>query len=212
MSSPGSISQCLRSLQAGDARATQVLWERFYTRLVHFAQQQLRNTPRGAADEEDVVLSAFNRFCAGAQQGRFPKLNDRNDLWDVLALLTERRARDYRRQELRQKRGGGKTSKKIDAECGAGGADDVLGIEVLASHEPTPEFAALMADECGFLLRSLNDDRLRVIAVAKMEGYSNDELAARLECSVSTIERKLKLIRRIWQWRSPHDQDFEPDA
>ena len=33
------------------------------------------------ADEEDVALSAFDSLCRGAVEGRFPRLDDRNDLW-----------------------------------------------------------------------------------------------------------------------------------
>jgi DNA-binding CsgD family transcriptional regulator len=32
-----------------------------------------------------------------------------------------------------------------------------------------------------------------------MEGYTNEEIAARLDCGVRTVERKLKLIRVLWE-------------
>jgi hypothetical protein len=41
-------------------------------------------------------------------------------------------------------------------------------------------------------------DRLRSIAVLKWEGYSNKEIASILGCCARTIERKLNLIRSIW--------------
>jgi DNA-directed RNA polymerase specialized sigma24 family protein len=37
------------------------------------------------------------------------------------------------------------------------------------------------------------------VAVWKMEGYSNAEIAAKLPCVERTVERKLKLIRSLWQ-------------
>jgi RNA polymerase sigma factor (sigma-70 family) len=207
MSSPGSVSQWLGLLKAGDARAAQRLWERFYTRLVNLARTKLGKLPRGPADEEDLALSAFNQFCLAAQRGRFPRLNDRSDLWEVLALLTERKALDHRRRERRQKRGGDKVRDEAWLECGAKDADNELGLAALASQEPTPEFAALMAEEYRLLLQRLDDERLQAVAVAKMEGYSNEELAAKLGCSVSTIERKLQLIRRIWNRGAPDARD-----
>src|SRR5258708_22757005 len=106
MSSMGSVSQWLGLLKAGDAEAAQKLWERFYARLVNLARTKLRGLPRGQADEEDLALSAFDQFCRAAQQGQFPQLEDRGDLWEVLALLTERKALDHRRRERRQERGG----------------------------------------------------------------------------------------------------------
>jgi DNA-directed RNA polymerase specialized sigma24 family protein len=32
----------------------------------------------------------------------------------------------------------------------------------------------------------------------RLEGYSNDEIAARLGCVTRTVERKLDLIRKVW--------------
>jgi DNA-directed RNA polymerase specialized sigma24 family protein len=207
MSSSGSVTQWLGLLKAGDSRAAQQLWERFYARLVNLARAKLRQLPRGAADEEDVALSAFNRFCVAAKRGQFPRLEDRGDLWEVLALLTERKAADHRRRERRQKRGGDKVRDEAWLECGAKGADGEVGLAAVASQEPTPEFAALVAEEYRLLLRRLDDVKLQAVAVAKMEGHSNEELATQMGCSVSTIERKLKLIREIWNRRGPDAGD-----
>ena len=38
------------------------------------------------ADEEDAALSAFHCLCEGAVRGRFLRLDDRDDLWRVLAM------------------------------------------------------------------------------------------------------------------------------
>jgi DNA-directed RNA polymerase specialized sigma24 family protein len=40
---------------------------------------------------------------------------------------------------------------------------------------------------------------LQAIAVWKMEGYVVGEIAARLGCALSTVERRLRLIRQIWE-------------
>jgi hypothetical protein len=54
----------------------------------------LRATSRRVADEEDVALSAFDSFCAGAERGRFPDLKDRDNLWALLVTITARKAAD----------------------------------------------------------------------------------------------------------------------
>src|SRR5262249_6911021 len=92
-------------------------------------------------------------------------------------------------------------------ECGVNDRDGELGLAAFASQEPTPEFATLMGEEYRRLLNSLNDNVLQTVAVAKMEGYTNEEIAARLMCSISTVERKLNLIRQIWGRRAPHDRE-----
>ena len=43
------------------------------------------------------------------------------------------------------------------------------------------------------------DDTLRSIAGWKMEGLSNQEIAGHLGRSVGTVERKLRLIRKMWE-------------
>src|SRR5262249_31713849 len=115
--------------------AAQKLWERYFRRLVGLARLWLQDAPRRAADEEDVALSAFASFCRGAEQGRFPQLADRGNLWRLLVVLTARKARHQRRRDGQKKRGGG-------------AAPEVAVLEELVGREPTPAFAAEVADEC----------------------------------------------------------------
>ena len=80
-----------------------------------------------------------------------------------------------------------------------GGSADVLGLEDLISREPTPDFAAQVAEEFQKLLGMLGDRSLQTLALWKMEGFTNDEIAAKLGCVSRTIERRLRLIRRLWE-------------
>jgi hypothetical protein len=52
------------------------------------------------------------------------------------------------------------------------------GIDQVAGREPTPEFAALVAEECRRLLEGLGSPELRSIALWKMEGDTTEEIAA----------------------------------
>ena len=94
-SSAGSITRCVADLKGGDHAAAQVLWERYFDRLVRLARRRLAISRRtGAdADEEDAALSAFDSFCAGLAGGRFPRLEDRDDLWGLLVVITAPRHR-----------------------------------------------------------------------------------------------------------------------
>jgi DNA-directed RNA polymerase specialized sigma24 family protein len=196
MHDKGSVSLWIDRLKGGEGEAAQPLWERYFRHLVVRARVQLRGAPRQAADEEDVALSAFDSFCRGAEQGRFPRLDDRDDLWQLLMLLTARKAINLRQHERRPKRGGGRVQHASALAGGDAGSGD--GLAGLAGDEPTPEFAAQLAEECRRLLDGLGDEGLRAVALAKMEGYTNAEIAGRLGCVVTTVERRLKSIRRIW--------------
>jgi DNA-directed RNA polymerase specialized sigma24 family protein len=192
MSSPGSVTVWIAELKAGDSLAAQRLWEGYFRRLVGLARRKLLGRPRAAADEEDVALSAFDSFCRGVGDGRFPRLLDRDDLWQLLVLLTARKAYRLIRHECRQKRGGG-TVRHLSAL-----ADEEAGVAEVVGREPTPEFAARVAEECRLRLEALGDAGLRAVALAKMEGASNAEIAARLGVVERTVERRLGLIRKLW--------------
>ena len=195
MSDGGSITRWFDSLQAGDREAAQALWRRFASRLIGLARARLRAAPRRAADEEDAVLSAFDSFCRGAEQGRFPQVQDRGDLWNLLVAITIRKVSDQVQHESRQKRGGGAVLGEADLVRGR----DDRAFEDIIGSEPTPQLAAEMAEQCHRLLGLLQDEDLRSIALLKMEGYTNDEIADRLDCVRSTVQRKLNLIRSRWE-------------
>jgi DNA-directed RNA polymerase specialized sigma24 family protein len=198
MSSKGSVTYWLDRLKASDRAAVQKLWEGYFRRLTWLARKRLQAVSRSAADEEDVALSAFDSFCRGAQEGRFPRLSDRDDLWQVLGVIVQRKARNLIKHERRLKRGGGKIRHQSALQNGDRDAGTALFGQVL-SREPDPEFVIQVADECRHLLEKLPDEGLRSLAVWKMEGYTNDELAAKLGRSRATVERKLGLIRGFWE-------------
>ena len=198
MSEPGSVTQWIPQLKAGDPAAAQRLWARYFADLVRLARARLRKASRAAEDEEDVALSAFDSFCTATAQGRFPRLDDRDDLWRVLVTVTERKASDLLRRQRRLKRGGGRVAPEIDV---AGPEEDLL--DHLAGTAPTPEFAALVAEEYRLRLAALSDEALRQVAVLKMEGYSNEEIAGRLGLGLRSVVRQLDRIRRTWLGEAP---------
>ena len=192
----GSVTALLEHLRAGEHAAAQPLWERYYPRLVGLARERLRGTPRRAADEEDVALSAFDSFCRGVEQGRFPDLKDRDGLWALLVLITVRKAADLVQYNRRERRGGGRVrgDSALAGREGDAGADGLAQVE---AGDPTPEVAAQLAEELQGLLDRLGSDELRSIAVWKLEGHTNAEIAERLGCAGVSVERRLRLIRRI---------------
>jgi DNA-directed RNA polymerase specialized sigma24 family protein len=195
--SGNSVTQWINDLKAGDrGEAARLLWQRYFERLARLAQGRLRTAARGPADAEDVALSAFDSFFQGIAAGRFPDLGNRDELWRLLVTVTARKAHNQRRNEGRQKRGGG----RVVGE-GALAGSDPMGDDFMAQvvgKEPTPEFAAMMTDEYRRLFGCLADESLRVVALLKLEGHSNEEIARSLDCGLRTVERKLEVIRKRW--------------
>lgn len=195
MSDPKSVSQWIEDLKQGDEDAAARLWERYFQKMVLTARRKLRRHKLVTADEEDVALSAFDSLCRGAVKGNFTRLNDRLDLWPLLLTITAQKSIDRIRWEKRQRRGGGRSVLR-DTELPEAGAvktmDEILGAS------PTPEFLALMDEQCMRLLSQLRDDTLREIVTWKLEGHTNEGIAEFLGISVHTVGRKLRMIRLAW--------------
>ncbi|MBA4192252.1 MAG: RNA polymerase subunit sigma-70 [Planctomycetaceae bacterium] len=193
MNGPGSVTVWLDQLKAGKTRdeAVAQLWKRYFTQLVDQARRHLRSR-RAVGDGEDAALSAFDGFVRAVQAGKFPKLDDRNDLWQVLLMMTGNKAKNAIRDEDRAKRGGGMVAHGI-----ATADSDPVGV-VVASEHPDPAEAVVLAEGAERLLLALGDAELRRVAELALEGYTNAEIAATLGKAVATAERKRNRIRDIW--------------
>jgi DNA-directed RNA polymerase specialized sigma24 family protein len=197
MTEQGSVTVWLQLLKDGDHReAVAQLWATYFGRLVRLARDHLRARPRPVADEEDVALSAFDSFVRAAEAGRFPRLNSRDDLWQVLFVLTARKAVDLIEKETTQKAGGG----RVVHISALGASDGGSGAEVTAQAAgPSPADVVAMAEGLERMLEVLGREDLRQVVVWRMEGYTNEEIAARLNRSVATVERKLQTVRAIYR-------------
>lgn len=131
--------------------------------------------------EEDVALSALKSLCLGAEKGRYPELDDRDDLWRLLACMTVRKSIDLMR----------KRSQGVPL--------DEKACEKLFDEEPSPAEVAEVGEHIQVMLDKLDDPMLKSIALWKVEGYSNREIADRLQSVERTVERKLHRIRLLWQ-------------
>lgn len=191
------VTEWLIQLARGEQDAAQRLWQRYSQRLVALARRRLEGIPRRVADEEDVALSAFQSFCRGLASGRFPRLNDREDLWRLLVTITAHKALGYARRHRAEKRGAGSVRGESAFLTGDGSSGQ-FGIGQIIGREPTPEFACMVAENLRELLESLGDDFLRRLALLKLEGYTNEQVASQLACTVRTVERKLHRIRQKW--------------
>jgi DNA-directed RNA polymerase specialized sigma24 family protein len=181
----------LKLLQRGDPTAAKPLWDAYFSRLVALARARIKAAHCGMADEQDVALSAINSFFDGAVAGRFPRLNNRDDLWQILFVITTRKAIGLVRHETCAIRGGG----HVGSLTGESGDEE----SAPATAQPTPEEIAEVSEQCDRLLELLGSANLRNVAVWKMEGYTNAEIGAKLGRSVATVERKLAAIRTIWR-------------
>jgi RNA polymerase sigma factor (sigma-70 family) len=176
------VTYWLQLLKAGDQESAQRLWEVYFERLVRLVRTRVRRHP--VVDDEMLAASAFRSFWQGARAGRFPRLDDRHDLWRILVTIAGQKIADELERNNALKRGAG--FKQAD--------DNAL--ESVIGREPTPEMAAIFADEFQRLLEALTSEEYRQIALWKMEGFTNEEIGERLGCSIRTVANRLDVIRR----------------
>ena len=185
MAEDGTVTEWIALLRTGDEEAATRLWKLFIQRL----RTLLRKQQLGPSyDEEDVALSSFRVLCRCLSEGRYPELSSRDQLWRVLATIAVRKSRDYFESETRQKRGGS-----------AHGGSHSVSLAEEASKEPGPEFEVLMADECQRLLDLLQSPRLKQVVMWKCEGYTQQEIAAKLGLTRWSVGRMLNCVREVWE-------------
>ena len=188
-----SISLWIDQLKEGNCVAGQKLWNRYVQRLARLACAKLGNFGRTVEDEEDVALSVFHALLRGTENGRFPKLDDRNDLWQILSMLTEKKAIDSVRRMRAQKRGGNEVAENETT--------------LLIDGEPTPDMAAQYKDTLNSLINEIPDEHVRLVVAGKLEGRTIGELSKQLGLARRTIDRKLQLVRKIWSRKLEQSQE-----
>ena len=172
------------ALRMREAEAISQLWVDYFPRMYGLACSKLGGLSSGGEDAEDAAVAAFWSFCDAIAQGAFPRLTDERELWAVLSTLTARHCSNQLRRGRAQKRDRGReTTVTTAAE--------------IESHAHSPSESLELQEQAELLLAELPES-LREIALLKLDGYTNQEVAVELGCVQRTVERKLAAIRGIW--------------
>jgi DNA-directed RNA polymerase specialized sigma24 family protein len=160
-----------------------------------FVTSSIAGQTSKVSDAEDIALSAFHNVCRGVENKRFPAISDRYGLWRLLVSITIYKLLHVVRDEKRLKRGGGRYQELNGFDSSS---DSIAAVNQIVSGEPVPEFAVEFAEQYEQTMLSLGDEELVPLAILKMEYYSNEEIAKKVNRATRTVERKLQLIRKIW--------------
>ena len=176
--------------------AASTIWQRYFRDLLKLARNNLDRRVRVRADEEDLVQSIFNSFCARQGRGEF-HLADRDGLWGLLVTITLRKARNLSRDHRRERRDVARERAFSDGSDD-GGSCPGWALEHMDASAPSPAEAAMLNEALERRLESLESPQLRQIAFWRLEGYSNREISERLKCTERAIERRVQRIRGKW--------------
>lgn len=194
-SDSGSVTHFFSRLRGGDRTAAEKIWVAFCPRLLGLARSTLGNRRWKSEDAEDAVQSAFISFWRRAELGEFAGELGRNNLWNLLGVITVRKTLKHLERDNAQKRGGGQVRSAgslVDQNGQPIQLDDLLG------KMPALDFDI----HCEELLNQLDGEQ-RTIALLRLMNYTNSEVASICKCSERKVERKLQLIRLIWEDQYP---------
>jgi DNA-directed RNA polymerase specialized sigma24 family protein len=187
----GSVSHWLKGLKTGDRSAVDAIWHRYYQRIVQFAIRKMKVNPDRAVDGEDIAQITMHRFCSCVASGRYPNLDDREQLWALLVVFTINRIRKHLRSCSAQKRAGSHRSVFEFTRT------------VALQDLQAPEAPTIMADmvQCWLNRLDLEDPsgELRQIAIWSMEDISGSEIARILKKRKSYVLQQIRLIRLLWE-------------
>jgi RNA polymerase sigma-70 factor, ECF subfamily len=170
--------------RAGDEAAARKLFDTYAERLVNVARRRLSQRLAARVDPEDIVQSVFRTFFLRARKGQF-SIHDQDDLCKLLMRITVHKTL---RQVAFHKAG----KRNLELEMNQG-PEPQERLQELLGREPTSEEAVAFIDQLEhFLSRFPVKDRQ--ILEMRLQGYSNEEIAAKL----GTYDRKIRrVIERI---------------
>jgi len=194
-SNPGSVSHWLANQSSNLCQeGPDLLWKRFGLRLVKIARKQLKNIQDRTYDAEDLAQSAFGELHRGIHQGSFAALANRKQLWKLLVTISLNKSRNVRRDLSRKKRRGSALSPAaMHLHLG----------RLLDDPKQSPEWVAMVADQCEFLLSRLDlsdpSGKLRRIALMRLDGASKTQIAIALGVTRRTVVARIDWIQSVWQ-------------
>jgi RNA polymerase sigma-70 factor (ECF subfamily) len=186
-----SFAEWLGRLRARDDTAARELFERFACRLIALARGRLAGALRHKVDPEDIVQSAYKSFFRSHGEGKV-ELESWNSLWGLLTLITLRKCADraaYHRAECRD------LAREASA---APGAESETPWAEAPGREPTPSEAVALCETVDQLLAALDEDE-RPILELSLQGYTTQEISARLGRAERTVRRLREQIRNRLQ-------------
>lgn len=189
----GSVTRWIEQMRAGDRIAVNALSERYFKKLGNAARSRLHKQAQTLHDKDDVANFVLEAVVRNISQGKYPDLQDRDDLWFLMLSITQCRISNILKRERSQKvQPTSLTSLTELLETYEGELSDL-------SLNSDPEQVAIEINDCWQeLMRILPDDDFREIARLKLDFYSNRQISSMMKLTPKYIDRKVAEIQRMW--------------
>lgn len=187
----GSVTHWLRELKAGDRDAVNSICHRYYERVVQFADRKMKINPDRAVEAEDIAQITIHQLCVNLSTGRYPDLDNREQLWDLLVVFTLNRIRKHFR-----------ACNTLKRSAPHGSVLEFKRTQALKDLQ-SPEAPAIMADMVRCWMDRLDHEdptgELKQVAIWSMENISGSEIARILKKRKSFVLQQIRLIRLLWE-------------
>jgi RNA polymerase sigma-70 factor (ECF subfamily) len=171
----------------GSETAARQLFHQYAGQLLELARQRISQRLASRVDAEDVVQSVFRTFFHRMKAGEFT-FRDPDDLCKLLVRITL--FKTLRQVAHHQQ---GKRDARQESPKGDFTQEQLLSV---ISHDPSPEEAVIFLDELEHFLGELPAAD-RKICELRIEGYTNTEIAAKLDINERRIRRLMERLRGL---------------
>jgi RNA polymerase sigma factor (sigma-70 family) len=169
----------VRRLNSGSDSAASELDERYRAKLCQLVEREMNRRFRRREDPEDVVQSAFRTFYRRNAIDEF-HIDSSVDLWRLLETITRHKMLKHIEKLVAGKR----NPKREEYPEGDG----------LQGRVPSPEEAIIAADLMEKALAGLDETYVDVLHM-RLQKYTEEEIAAKLDCTRAFVRAKLSRIR-----------------
>jgi RNA polymerase sigma-70 factor (ECF subfamily) len=187
MSESSANRNLLRQLRGGDEEAARKVFDAYVDRLVALARRRLSQRLAGRVDPEDIVQSVYRTFFGRMRAGQF-HINDQDDLCKLLMRITVHKT-------LRQVAYHQAAKRDAGQEAAQGEHSNEM-LQQLLDEEPTPQTAVAFVDQLEHFLSRLKPGERQILEM-RLQGYSNEEIAKKLNIYDRKIRRVVERIRGL---------------
>lgn len=188
-------------MRQGDPEAIHRLVERYFGRLRKLSQERIRRGKPIYEDGEDIAIQVLTSVCRKVEQGKYPDLQNREDLWYLMIFIAHRMVIDRRRSRKNLSLQTSWEEAFVVKENTMQGALETIDndMDSFSNEDADSDFQLLEIIDCWQeMIRQIKDPVAKQVARLKLEGYSNREIAAKLDIVPRTVERKSELIEQRW--------------
>ncbi len=184
----------------GDQDAARQIVDRYLERLLTLARRRISQRLASRVDPEDIVQSVFRTFFVRLREGQFV-FDEQDDLCKLLMRITLHKTLRQVAYHKAAKRDPGQ-----ETPHGEHHSEQML---ALVNEEPTQEATVAFLDQLEHFLSQLRPQEREILEM-RLQGHSNEDIAAKLGIYDRKIRRVIEHVRDIARQEGLHPADPAP--